>query len=542
MTSSSPVEQAGCSHPQLHAVVAVLTASPAPIVAADERDRIVFANRHASSLFGYAVDDLLGQPVSMLAARADAETVEVWRSAFDDGPRAGAGHGHAATGRRRDGTEVPVELSLTPLDLGAGCRWIIAGVLDVSAKVEAQQKVVDLRRAYLLLAQLNQAVIVAQDAEELFASTTRICVEQGGFLAASIAVPVPDGNVRIMARAGVLDDFLSSLDISLDPDDPRGRGPTARVLREGRPRFFSDFASNHIPAHWREAAIRYGVGAAIALPLSADGRVAASLTVYADRPSAFDRGIEELFVQLADNVSHALDGFAAAQALAAEARARRDLMERLVAAEETERARIAAGIHDDSVQTLAAAGLRLELMLRRLSEHPELGDVSAMARTICATVVCATASLRDLLFELEPPLLALGFGDALDTTAEHVLAEETTTWSVGGADGVVLPDVERAQALRIVKEALINIRKHASATHVDIRVRRVPDGVELAVTDDGVGLPTHTDPDRLVGRRGHRGLETMRDRAAATGGWCRLERAPTGGVSLRFFIPVSPRS
>ena len=96
-----------------------------------------------------------------------------------------------------------------------------------------------------------------------------------------------------------------------------------------------------------------------------------------------------------------------------------------------------------------------------------------------------------------------------------------------------LPGVEQAQALRIVKEALINVRKHAQADRVDIVVRNRDGGVEVTITDDGVGV----DPDRLAPVPGHRGLETMRDRAELSGGWLRLEQPPAGGTTLHFWIP-----
>ncbi len=523
-------------------VAALLGASPLSCVAVDEQGVIIFANSPASRLFGYPITDLVGRPGVMLTSQTDEPTVQAWRGALLDHSWTPS-HGHllALTMRRRDGSEFPVELNLTHLDLGDGCRWTVAAAFDVSARVEAERAVAHLNRAYLMLAQLNRAAIVCADAQSLFASTTRICVEQGGFVGSSVAAPTPDGHVKMLAMAGDLDAFVTSLVITLDPQDPHGRGPTARALRDGETCFVSDFLTSDVTAPWHEAALQHGVGAVVALPLRTDGRVVASLSIYADGANAFDEGVAELFTQVADNVSHALDGFAAEQSLAAEVGARHDLLKRLMTAEETERGRIAAGIHDDSVQSLAAVELRLGLLLRKLGDSPEVSDLATMVRTISTTVSTATTSLRNLLFELEPPLLAQDLDEALGTVARHVFEDEKTTWSLRGADEVALPDAPRAQALRIVKEALINIRKHASATHVEIRVRRAARGVELTVTDDGVGLAADTDPDRLVGRRGHRGLETMRDRAAATGGWCRLERAPTGGVSVRFFIPVSQR-
>jgi signal transduction histidine kinase len=86
------------------------------------------------------------------------------------------------------------------------------------------------------------------------------------------------------------------------------------------------------------------------------------------------------------------------------------------------------------------------------------------------------------------------------------------------------------QALRIAKEAMINARKHARATEVVVTIRPRDTGVELVVRDDGVGFEAMTSP------RGHRGLLNMRDRAAVSGGWCRIEGAGPG-TAVRVWLP-----
>ena len=76
------------------------------------------------------------------------------------------------------------------------------------------------------------------------------------------------------------------------------------------------------------------------------------------------------------------------------------------------------------------------------------------------------------------------------------------------------------------------MRKHARATSVAVTVRPDDVGVEVSVSDDGGGV----DPRDLRSAPGHRGLATMRDRAAIAGGWCRIEGGPTG-TTLTFWMP-----
>ena len=101
------------------------------------------------------------------------------------------------------------------------------------------------------------------------------------------------------------------------------------------------------------------------------------------------------------------------------------------------------------------------------------------------------------------------------------------------ADADLSPTV-RGHAVRICKEALTNVRRHAHADHVVIAIRPDPEGVEIAVIDDGVG--PSGDLTTLRSAAGHRGLDGMRDRAQVVGGWCRLERA-NGHTTLRFWLP-----
>ena len=397
----------------------------------------------------------------------------------------------------------------------------------------------ELSRAYLTLAQLNQAVVRAVDVPSLYSETCRIAVRQGGYAAAMVAVLDPDGQVVVVAREGRLGPDLTGPPIVLDPDDPRGLGPTAVALRENKPCFSSDSLYDEAAARWRESAARDGVRAYAAMPLRRHGLAVAALTLYSEHQSVFDRGVGELFEQVAENVSCAIDGFAADARLEQETAQRRDLVRRLVTAQETERARIAADIHDDSVQSLAAVELRLGQLRRRMGDSAP--DLIPMIDQVTHTVQVATAGLRNLLVELEPDAEGEDWSAAMTIAARQVFEGLPVTWSLRSredVDVVALAAPQRVLAMRIVKEALVDVRKHAGATHVDIDVVGKEAGVEVSITDDGVGLPPNVDPDTPSPGPGHRGITTVRDRASAAGGWCRLERLPTGGTRLRFFVPA----
>jgi signal transduction histidine kinase len=87
---------------------------------------------------------------------------------------------------------------------------------------------------------------------------------------------------------------------------------------------------------------------------------------------------------------------------------------------------------------------------------------------------------------------------------------------------------------RTAREALLNVRKHARAKHVQVQLRDVADGSLVRIVDDGVGYS----PADIEERPGHLGLVLMRERARAAGGWCRVESMPGGGTTVEFWVPV----
>ncbi|HEX3296635.1 MAG TPA: PAS domain-containing sensor histidine kinase [Nocardioides sp.] len=209
---------------------------------------------------------------------------------------------------------------------------------------------------------------------------------------------------------------------------------------------------------------------------------------------------------------------------------RQRLLDRLVQAQEDERARIASDVHDDSVQALAAVELRLGLLRRQLGDsRPELNET---AETLAGTVRDAIGRLRALLFDLESPAVGTDLATALSVAAEDAF-EERIRWRVTGDTGLDLPQSQRVTAYRIAREAMANVVRHADARAVEIRLSQVGSGVEVAVEDDGRGF----DPATVESRPGHLGIPAMADRATIAGGRLEIQRRDEGGTRVRIWLP-----
>ncbi|HEY3530131.1 MAG TPA: PAS domain S-box protein [Nocardioides sp.] len=227
------------------------------------------------------------------------------------------------------------------------------------------------------------------------------------------------------------------------------------------------------------------------------------------------------------------DRVAAQSALEGLADQRQRLLDRLVQAQEDERARIAADVHDDSVQALAAVELRLGLLRRQLADSEP--GVQATAETLAGTVSEAIGRLRALLFDLESPAVETDLATALSVAADDAFGDHLR-WRVTGDTDLDLPESLRVTAYRIARETMANVVRHAQAREVEIRLARVGTGIEVAVEDDGRGF----DPATVEPRPGHLGIPAMADRATIAGGRLDVERREEGGMRVRLWLPASP--
>ncbi|GAA1897630.1 sensor histidine kinase [Lapillicoccus jejuensis] len=513
------------------AVRGVLDLSPHPVVGVDDAGRVVLVNALAEQLTGWTHDELVGRPVEELLPQELRGRHERLRTAYHHSPvRREVGELEALRLRRRDGSEVPVDVALTPLTLATGSTWVLAALSDVTQRLATESRVLDLTRSYRMLAAINQAVLRAGSAVDVTAEACRVAVEEGGFLAAWVGRgPRSSMTLRVAAVAGPAARVVGEVGTAVRVDDPRLSGVTAAAVRARSTRSWGDVAHPFAPLP--AAAAGEGVQDAVALLVPTDEEDDVVLTLYCHRPAVFTEELVVLLEQVAFNIALALDRYAADAAVRREVAHRRELSARLLTAQEDERRRLATEVHDEPVQLLAATELRLGLLRRRVAAHdPEgLPAVDLVHDGLRGT---ATA-LRRLLTELEPPRLDTAWDEAVESAAEQVLEDHPTTWRLVGGPPGWTPETG-AQALRIVREALINVRRHAAAAQVVVATRRVEGGVEVSVTDDGVGLADGA----TRARPGHRGVQGMQDRAETLGGWCRVEPGPDGGTRVVALLPA----
>ncbi len=215
---------------------------------------------------------------------------------------------------------------------------------------------------------------------------------------------------------------------------------------------------------------------------------------------------------------------------------RRRLLAHLVSAQEEERGRLAADIHDDTIQVMTAAAMRLDLLQKKLAppQQPILGRTAE-------TVQRALERLRHLIFELRPAVLDR------DGLAQAIAAYLDDTEHTEPALAVHLdnrlehepPGEVRVVAYRIAQEALSNARRHARATRLEVVLELADAGIRVEIRDDGVGFSAEAVDDSPPG---HLGLSTMRERAEMAGGWFKIVSGPDTGTRVEFWLPTADGS
>ena len=211
-------------------------------------------------------------------------------------------------------------------------------------------------------------------------------------------------------------------------------------------------------------------------------------------------------------------------------RSRRRLLRQSVAASDRERRRIAQTLHDDVVQDLSAVGYALESVEPEL--EPSTRPVIDRARAIVQRDV---STLREILISVYPPDLEDGdLASALADLAQPLVADGVAVELSFDEEVRVSPTVA-ATVYRAAREALQNVRAHAQAQHVLVRLSRDPDAAMLHLHDDGVGF------DAAAGLpvRGHFGLRLIHDTVTEAGGEVSITSAAGTGTCIRMRVPLA---
>lgn len=215
---------------------------------------------------------------------------------------------------------------------------------------------------------------------------------------------------------------------------------------------------------------------------------------------------------------------------------RRDLhllASQLLRLQEEERRRISRDLHDDINQRLALLSIDIEMLEQQLSDAPV--HTVRTVRTIQDRIVELSENVRRLAYQFHPSILDdLGLSIALRRLVDDFQAR------TGISARFICKDVPKHLGqdivtclYRVAQEGLANISRHAKAKNVRVELMRLRDGLQLMMSDDGVGF----DVNQHDGRRGSLGLLSMRERVSLVAGTFEIQSAPGEGTRVCAWVP-----
>lgn len=211
----------------------------------------------------------------------------------------------------------------------------------------------------------------------------------------------------------------------------------------------------------------------------------------------------------------------------------RDVTSRSVELQEEERRRIARELHDAAGQTLTAIRINLQLLADGLV-RTEGDRALELARRTTALVDETVEEIRRAVQSLGASVLEdVGLVRAIERMCDDVADRTGAVIERHIVLDAALPSVLETTCYRVVQEALTNVTRHASATHVEVDVEVDLDDLRVSIADDGRGFS----PQEVDSRRS-RGLVGMRERVELLGGRLELSTRKGGGARVAATLPI----
>jgi PAS domain S-box-containing protein len=449
--------------------------------------RIVYWNQGAERIYGYAADEVIGQPSSMLMPPGHNELPAVIERI-----RRGEHVPHYENKRtRKDGTVIDVSVAVSPVKTGDGELVGVSVVArDISERKRAEEAlarlaaIVDSSEDGIIGKTLDTTIISwNHGAERIYGYTATEAIGQ------PIGMLLPPGS----------EDEVPAIMERIRRGEKVEHYETKRQRKDGT---IIDVSVKVSPIKTRDGDV---IGA-----------------------SAIARDITER--KQAEAARAQIARLEASQA------AHRLLLERVFETQEQERRWIARELHDEAGQLMAS----LLVGLRALDDANSIDEVKAHAQRLRAVAVKALDEVGRLARGLHSAVLD---DHGLAVALQQYVADYSTTHKIAvdlaldETDARNLSPAVQLAVFRVVQEALTNVVKHSGATAIRVRVARTANGLKTTIADNGRGFAAVA---VTVHSEAHLGLQSMRERAAILGGTLRI-RSGARGTTIAVRVPLGPR-
>jgi diguanylate cyclase (GGDEF)-like protein/PAS domain S-box-containing protein len=262
-----------------------LETAPDSIIVCNDKHQILFINEQTEKMFGYTRDELLGHSVEVLIPVPLRAAHTRHQQNYIQQPKIRSmGLGLDIMGRRKDGSQFPVEIALSPHQ-HQGQLIVTAAVRDVSERQQSKEALERQKRALAMLSSGNRTLLHSAEGDEiqLLQAMCQVVIEVGGFRMAWVGYKVDDEqkSVRVIAQAGFEQGYLEHAAISWGENE-RGQGPVGRAVRTGQMQIAKDIITDPYLTPWRENALKHGYRSIIALPLKDKDILFGVLSIYSE--------------------------------------------------------------------------------------------------------------------------------------------------------------------------------------------------------------------------------------------------------------------
>lgn len=407
---------------------ALVDAGPDALVVVDETGTVMLVNRRTEALFGWDRGELLGQPIEVLVPEQARNVHRAHRTRYRADPVVRPmGDGATLWGRAVDGSEFPVEISLSPVRSNSR-RWIVAAIRDVSNRLESERNSRAIRHA---IDTAVDGIFIVDDTTMAFTYANDEAATMHGY---------------------TVDELIGMTPLHLAPDlDENSLGGALAPLVAG------SCASVTIET----------------TALRRDGSTF-PVEVHINHPPAADHERSRSFVAVVRDITERVRSAQELVDVQAQTRVLAD------------RERLARDLHDRVIGDLFGLGLTLQTAVPGITD----ADASARVERAVSGLDHTINLLRDTIFDLTTPKPESSARSEIQHRVAELhdrLGHHPKLTLSGPIDELPAELVDEATA--VVGEALTNIAKHAKAASTDVAIDAEPNRLTITVTDDGIGLP-----------------------------------------------------
>ncbi|MDP2193616.1 MAG: PAS domain S-box protein [Alphaproteobacteria bacterium] len=283
------------------------TAQDAILIMNDEGN-ITYWNESATHIFGYTKEETIGKALHPLLAPKRFH--EAYHKGFSHFKKTGEGPAIGntleLTAIKKDGTEFPIELSLSANTIEG--KWEAIGIIrDITERKKAEELLRHANRALKTLSAGNMALVQAQSEDGLLKRVVDVVVKEGGYSMAVVDYAQDDLEKNIIpmawAELGLEHNLIKEFSWS---DTAENQMPVSQVIRTATMQITRNIAAETEFTLWRDAALARGYTASIAFPLIDGDKVFGALNIYSSEVNAFNEEEVRLLGELANDLAYGI--------------------------------------------------------------------------------------------------------------------------------------------------------------------------------------------------------------------------------------------